>query len=144
MILQLFKCPIDCRQGHSQFEKEMAESVAAKVSPSNELEPIEEGTEPDAFWSALGGVGDYDKEIDRPGPPMLDARLFHCYIDRRHYLRVVEVNSFEQEDLDVDDIMVMDGGDEVYVWEGSGATEEEKEKSLRMAKVNDCILYICG
>ena len=32
--------------------------------------------------------------------------------------------------------MVLDGGDEVYVWEGVGSTDEEKEKSLDMALVN--------
>lgn len=113
----------------------MAQSVAEKVAPNNHVEVIQEGEEPEEFWTTIGGIGDYDKEIDRPGPPILDARLFHCYIDRSQYLRVVEVNNFEQDDLDVDDIMVMDGGDEIYVWEGSGSTEEEKEKSLRMAKV---------
>jgi gelsolin len=37
--------------------------------------------------------------------------------------------------LDPDDIMVLDGGDEVYVWVGTGSTDEEKTKSLDMAKV---------
>lgn len=39
------------------------------------------------------------------------------------------------KDLDVDDIMVLDGGDEIYVWIGDGSTKEEKEKSIDMAKV---------
>lgn len=30
--------------------------------------------------------------------------------------------------------MVLDGGDEIYVWIGNGATEEERTKSIDMAK----------
>lgn len=37
--------------------------------------------------------------------------------------------------MDPDDIMVLDGGDEVYIWIGVGSTEEEIEKSTEMAKV---------
>lgn len=36
--------------------------------------------------------------------------------------------------MDSDDVMVLDGGDEVYAWIGSGSDEEEKAKSLDMAK----------
>jgi len=48
---------------------------------------------------------------------------------------VEEVHHYEQEDMDVDDIMVLDGGDEVYAWIGDGSTEEEKAKSLEMANL---------
>ena len=48
-------------------------------SPCREAEVIEEGNEPDAFWEALGGKGDYSKII-RKGP-VLDPRLFHWYYD---------------------------------------------------------------
>ena len=33
--------------------------------------------------------------------------------------------------------MVLDGGDEVYVWVGQGSTDEEKAKSMDMAKVKE-------
>jgi gelsolin len=39
--------------------------------------------------------------------------------------------------LDPDDIMVLDGGDEIYVWVGTGSTDEEKAKSSEMAMVKD-------
>lgn len=69
------------------------------------------------------------------GAPFLEPRLFHCTIRSNGKFRVEEIANYEQDDLDPDDIMVLDGGDEVYVWIGNGSTEEEKEKSNEMAKV---------
>ena len=37
--------------------------------------------------------------------------------------------------------MVLDTGDEIYIWIGSGASDEEKEKSLEIAEVNTFIFY---
>ncbi|CAO1422019.1 unnamed protein product, partial [Diamesa serratosioi] len=120
--------------GASVFEKEMASSVSKSVSPDREAQVIEEGDEPAEFWDALGGKGDYDTEIDPAGAPFLEPRLFHCHILKNGKFRAEEVSSYSQDDLDLDDIMVLDGGDEVYVWVGQGATEEEKAKSMDMAK----------
>lgn len=113
----------------------MASAVANRIAPNATIEVIEEGSEPAEFWEALGGEGDYDHELDPAGAPFLDPRLFHCRILFNGKLRVEEIGQFEQSDLNVDDIMVLDGGDEVYIWEGQGATAEEKEKSIDMAKV---------
>lgn len=113
----------------------MASGVVDRVTPNASIEVIEEGSEPAEFWEALGGEGDYDHELDPAGAPFLDPRLFHCRILFNGKLRVEEIGQFEQNDLNVDDIMVLDGGDEVYIWEGQGATAEEKEKSIDMAKV---------
>lgn len=114
----------------------MALSVASWMSADAEPNVIAEGAEPEAFWEALGGKSDYDREIDLPGAPVLEPRLFHCRILRNGKIRLEEVHDFDQSDLDVDDIMIVDGGDEIYLWEGKGATNEEKEKSMEMAKVS--------
>jgi gelsolin len=34
-----------------------------------------------------------------------------------------------------DDVMILDSGDEIYVWVGDDASKEEKDKALDMAKV---------
>lgn len=122
-------------KGANDFERTMAENVAKVLSPDHDFEVVTESQEPEGFWSALGGEGDYDHEIDAPGAPYLDPRLFHCRILTNGKFKVDEIANFEQDDLDPDDIMVVDGGDEIYVWIGSGSTEEEKEKSLEMATV---------
>lgn len=127
--------------GASDFEDEMAASIVGRIAPDATVELVKEGSEPAAFWDAIGGPGDYDRELDPPGAPFLEPRLFHCRILANGKFRVEEVGQFEQTDLDVDDIMVLDGGDELYVWEGQGSTEEEKEKSIEMANVG---LRVCS
>ena len=123
-------------QGASSFEKELANTVVPTIAPHAKPETVQEGQEPKDFWTALGGKADYDTELDAPGAPYLEPRLFHCYILSNGRLRVEEVHEYEQDDLDADDIMVLDGGDEVYIWEGHGSTQEEKDKSVEMAYVS--------
>ncbi|XP_063704952.1 gelsolin, cytoplasmic-like isoform X2 [Culicoides brevitarsis] len=124
-----------CGKGASDVEKTVAERIAQVVSPGTVALPLEEGSEPDKFWDALGGKGEYDTTLDPPGSPILDPRLFHCRIlAGRKKLIVTEIADFTQEDLNEDDCMVLDGGDEVYVWIGKTASAEEKEQSIEMAK----------
>lgn len=131
-------------KGASEFERSMARSVSNTISPDHEHVEIDEGSEPAGFWEALGGEGEYDTEIDPAGAPFLEPRLFHCAILRNGKFKVDEIGSFEQGDLDPDDIMVLDGGDEIYVWVGSGSTEEEKKKSKDMAIVRNSSLLSCS
>lgn len=84
-------------QGGSDFEKEMAANVVSLLSPDHEPQVIEEGEEPEEFWEGLGGHGDYDKEIDAPGAPFLEPRLFHCRILTNGKFRVEEIAQFEQD-----------------------------------------------
>lgn len=102
--------------------------------PDAEAEIVEEGAEPDDFWEYLNGEGIYDHSISEKGAPILEPRLFHCRL-LGNRIKVEQVNHFEQGDLDMDDVMLMDAGDEIYMWVGSGATADENGKILDMAKV---------
>jgi len=70
---------------------------------------------------------DFDK-------PILEPRLFHCKEMSNGTLRALEINHFEQSDLVSDDVMILDSGDEIYVWIGNEAKDDEKEKGLDIAK----------
>ncbi|XP_068226728.1 gelsolin, cytoplasmic isoform X2 [Palaemon carinicauda] len=120
-------------KGASEDEKSMGEKVASLVSPERDVQVIAEGEEDDGFWSGLGGKGDYQtaRDLDRP---LLYPRLFHCTISPAGCLRVHEVSNFSQEDLNEDDVMVLDSGDEVYIWVGQGSDDQEKEKAFTMAE----------
>lgn len=115
--------------------------MSAEIAPGLEPQIIEEGAESELFWELLNGKDEYDHEVDAPGAPCLEPRLFHCKLLSSGKLRVEEIEDFNQEDLDQDDIMILDGGDEVYVWEGVGSSPDEKKKSLEVAHVRN--LKIC-
>ncbi|KAJ9583648.1 hypothetical protein L9F63_022014, partial [Diploptera punctata] len=121
-------------KGASDEEKEMAEKAVGLVSPDCEPVTVLEGEEPAHFWDALGGQGDYKKGFDGQTTPLLLPRLFHCHVSPVGKLRVEEITHFRQEDLDEDDIMVLDSGDEIYVWIGNKASQEERQMGLKMAE----------
>ncbi|XP_061390689.1 gelsolin [Musca vetustissima] len=117
----------------SEFEKAMATERFGHYWPDAEAEVIEEGAEPEEFWEDLNGEGVYDRSLSEKVAPILEPRLFHCRLVRNH-IKVEEVNHFEQADLDMDDVMLIDAGDEIYMWVGSGASEKENNHILDMAK----------
>ncbi|XP_017057093.1 LOW QUALITY PROTEIN: gelsolin [Drosophila ficusphila] len=120
--------------GASAFEKKAALDRFARYWDDAELEQVEEGAEPEEFWEELNGEGQYDRSLGDIGAPLLEPRLFHCRLSSSGLVRVEEVAKYEQEDLDPDDVMLLDAGDEIYLWVGSGASEEENARILDMAK----------
>jgi gelsolin len=121
-------------RGASDDEKEMAQNAINLVAPDREPVTINEGEEPAEFWISLGGEGDYNKGYDGQGIPLLVPRLFHCHVSPTGKFRVEEITHFGQEDLDEDDIMVLDSGDEIYVWVGNKSSSEERQLGMKMAE----------
>ena len=39
-----------------------------------------------------------------------------------------------------DDVMILDSGDEVYVWLGNDSDEQERKEALKLAKVSENFL----
>ncbi|XP_071439636.1 gelsolin, cytoplasmic [Hetaerina americana] len=118
----------------SDEEKEMAVNVSKLVSPDHDPIVVPEGEEPEFFWEGLGGEGEYAKEFLGRTGPLLEPRLFHCHISPSGKFSVEEIGNFKQEDLDEDDVMMLDTGDEVYVWIGDKASTEEKQKAMKVAE----------
>ena len=110
-----------------------AKYVVEYTSEARPFEIIKEGSEPAAFWKGLGGKGDYTKQLDL-NKPILEPRLFHCVELKSGNVSAREMFNFTKKDLVTDDIMILDSGDEVYVWVGAKANDNEKQKSLEMAK----------
>jgi len=57
------------------------------------------------------------------------------YVNLKHR-RYLTTNSVHLKDLNEDDVMVLDtGDDEIFIWVGKGASPEEKKHSNTMADV---------
>jgi gelsolin len=84
-------------QDSSAEEKEMARNAASLVAPDHLPVTVNEGEEPDEFWSSVGGESEYKRGCDGLGTPLLVPRLFHCYVSPAGKLRVEEISHFTQE-----------------------------------------------
>lgn len=118
-------------EGANSLEKQASESIANMMKGKRGTEVVAEGSEPDAFWSAVGGKGEYTKvkeiEVDH------EPRLFRCTYNLG-YFHVDEIYDFCQDDLLEDDVMMLDCYNEVYCWVGTTASEKEKQESLARAR----------
>ncbi|XP_054467256.1 gelsolin-like [Anoplopoma fimbria] len=119
-------------RGSSSAEIHGAEHLAGllQVTPT----PLEEGEEEGAFWDALGG------QEDHCGPPRLKnkmeaspPRLFACSNQTGCFLMEEVLGELMQDDLVPDDVMILDTWDQVFVWIGNEAREEEKTEAVASA-----------
>ncbi|KAJ7398995.1 hypothetical protein BTVI_119541 [Pitangus sulphuratus] len=121
-------------QGASNAEKSGAQELL-KVLGARPVQ-VSEGREPDAFWAALGGKAPYrtsprlkDKKMDAHPP-----RLFACSNKSGRFTIEEVPGDLTQDDLATDDVMLLDTWDQVFVWIGQDAQEEEKTEALKSAK----------
>jgi len=93
---------------------------------------VDEGKEPDAFWTALGGKGEYptSKELSAGN---VEPRLFHCTTAKTGAFRIDEIFNFVQDDLINDDVIILDAYSEVFVWVGHDSTKEERDNAFKAA-----------
>jgi hypothetical protein len=96
-----------------------------------EVVDVPEGSESEEFWGFLGGKGEYAQfAAGEPSPK--DPRLFSCSTATGSF-KVEEVFQFEQEDLLDEDVFILDTYSQLFIWVGSGSTQEEKDKCLIVA-----------
>ncbi|KAM4695645.1 gelsolin isoform 2-T2 [Rhinophrynus dorsalis] len=119
-------------QGSSDAEKRGAEELLNILGVSGS--PIAEGSEPDDFWEALGGKAPYRtssrlKDKLNAHPP----RLFACSNKTGRFIIEEVPGEITQDDLATDDVMLLDTWDQVFVWIGNEAKEEEKNEAVASA-----------
>lgn len=119
--------------GASDAELKTAKYVVSVVGGSGT--EIQEGKEPASFWKDLGGKKEYQsskglKEEVATHP----IRLFGCSNKTGTFVIEEVPGDFTQSDLAVDDVMLLDSGDQIFLWLGSSANEVERSESVKCAK----------
>ncbi|XP_076854303.1 gelsolin b isoform X2 [Brachyhypopomus gauderio] len=129
-------------QGTSDVEMSGAKQLGAILGV--EVSEVAEGEEGDDFWKVLGGKTEYCRSTRLKSkmdshPP----RLFACSNKTGHF-RIEEVpGEMTQEDLAPDDIMILDTWDQVFVWIGKDANEEEKTMAITSGTRGSPSLRLC-
>jgi len=117
--------------GSNSDEREVAQRIAKDVLGAGSVESVNEGSEPAAFWEALGGQAAYasDKHLQtQPAEP----RLFQVSGVTGDFT-VEELFNFAQDDLSQDGVFLLDTVAEVQVWVGAHARPADRDAALNMA-----------
>lgn len=101
-------------------------------NPWVSLQVLTEGNEPDNFfWVGLGGRKPYDTSADY----LNYTRLFRCSNEKGYFTVSEKCADFCQDDLADDDIMILDNGEQVFLWLGAKCSEVEIKLAYKSAQV---------
>ncbi|VAH14656.1 unnamed protein product [Triticum turgidum subsp. durum] len=104
-----------------------------KLCPLKQSSLVREGSETDRFWTTLGGRSEYSKEKRIKGWPT-DPHLYTCTF-QQCFFQAKEVFSFSQDDLATEETLILDCGEEIYVWVGLHSGVTSKEHALDFGKM---------
>lgn len=126
-------------QATPEEAKLVQEIAEAKFNgPWVSLQVLNEGEEPENFfWVALGGRKPYDHDAEY----MNFTRLFRCSNEKGYFTVAEKCSDFCQDDLADDDIMLLDNGEQVFLWLGSRCSEVEIKLAYKSAQVN-CLYHV--
>jgi advillin len=113
-------------QEQSSVAKAAASMAAVKATYA-------EGSESEEFWAHLGGKGEYFNGVV-PESEEHAVRLFHC-TNATGKFKTEEVPNFSQQSLldETDDVMLLDTGAELYVWNGPDSNDAERQNAKVLA-----------
>jgi gelsolin len=102
---------------------------------------VDEGSEDDAFWAALGdkgpvasaAAGGSDLDADKAPEDIALHRLSDA-TGTFSFTEVAKGKKISKKLLDSSDVFILDTGPEVYAWVGKGASVGEKKKALTFAQ----------
>lgn len=115
-------------------EARLIEEIAEETfnSPWVSIQVVAEGEEPENFfWVGLGGKKPYEKDATF----MEYTRLFRCSNERGYFTVSEKCSDFCQDDLADDDIMILDSGEQVFLWLGAKCSEVEIKLAYKSAQV---------
>ncbi|XP_074600269.1 FLII actin remodeling protein [Brevipalpus obovatus] len=114
-------------------EIKLVQEITSKMYSSHDyiISVINEGEEPTEFWDKIGGRKSYETDASF----MQYSRLFRCSNDKGYFYVSEKCTDFCQDDLADEDIMILDNGNQVFVWVGSRCSDVEIKLALKSAGV---------
>jgi gelsolin len=116
---------------------QMCRAIDSDRSGKPEVLVVEENSEDEEFWKALGGKGEiassssvpHDEEWEKS----TDKKLFKLS-DSEGSLKFTTVSKVAFSSLDTKDVFILDAGNHIFVWVGKSASVDEKKFSMRYAQ----------
>mmetsp|Transcript_32006 Transcript_32006/g.71831 ORF Transcript_32006/g.71831 Transcript_32006/m.71831 type:complete len:194 (-) Transcript_32006:1354-1935(-) len=123
----------------SPFEKSKSAMVAHNIK-ENRLKDCEVFLDVDddfeQFWGKLGGVqSDIKPEQDEAPRPTHDdesKKAMYLLSDATGAVKIKQI-PLSRDNLVSDDVCLVDRGDQVFIWAGKGASENEKSQALLLS-----------
>ncbi|KAB2080833.1 hypothetical protein ES319_A05G093000v1 [Gossypium barbadense] len=114
----------------SSKDHDLLDRMIELINPAWQPISVREGSEPDSFWSSLGGKTEYPREKEMK-KFIEDPHLFKFTCTEGDF-KVKEIYSFTQDDLTTEDVLVLDCHKEIYVWIGRHSTIKSKQEALNL------------
>ena len=111
-----------------------AENIAQHMATGNKsLHDVTEGEESQDFWLDIGGKKVYEKRAEY----MNHSRLFRCSNGTGNFILHVSEKclDFSQDELDEKDSMILDNGEEVYIWCSPSTSDLNIKLAFKTAKL---------
>ncbi|XP_071129219.1 protein flightless-1 homolog isoform X5 [Mytilus edulis] len=114
-------------------EATLAEKIAYMMYADNyTVQMINEREEPENFfWVGIGGKKPYEHDNSF----MNCARLFRCSNEKGYFTVSEKCADFCQDDLADDDGMILDNGEQVFLWVGKKTSDVEIKLTFKSAQV---------
>ncbi|CAH9129223.1 unnamed protein product [Cuscuta epithymum] len=112
----------------SSRDHDLLDRMLEMINPIWQPVMVREGSEPDAFWNALGGMSDYSSEKEIKAFKE-DPQLFVC-IFTKDDLKVKEIFNFSQDDLTTEDVLILNCHSEIHFWIGRNSSIKSKQEAI--------------
>lgn len=120
-------------RGAGATDEEMAASRHVTGFLGGNPSQVAEGKEPADFWSSMGGKKNYQSSHTLKRS-VTNPRLFGCSNKTGRFIVEEVPGDFTQSDLATDDVMLLDTGDQIFLWVGKDANAEERKEAPRIAE----------
>lgn len=119
--------------GSSEDEAAMGAKLFDNFSkPFDAKLTFKEGEEPEEFWEAMGGKGEYSTSKELMINPSFEPRLFEVS-NSTGFTFMKEIVAFAQEDMLNCEVYILDTYQTVYIWIGNQSNKFELKGAFKKA-----------